>query len=122
MSNEAEDRPGSNHESDEPKPILAGYYRAWRDNCGKPREDLISLGDVPADLDLVSIITNGEVDNDFWLALPSYIEKLHAQGTQGSEPCFWTASIGIPTRIAAKSTLSPGLAKETADRIAVQTR
>jgi len=82
MSNEAEGRPDGNRESDEPGPILAGYYRAWHDNCGKPRGDSISLGDVPADLDLVSIITNGEVDDDFWVALPAYIEKLHSQGTK----------------------------------------
>lgn len=82
MSNEAEGRPESNRESDEPGPILAGYYRAWRDNCGRRKGDSVSLGDVPADLDLVSIITNGEVDDDFWAALPFYIEKLHAQGTK----------------------------------------
>ena len=82
MSNEAEGMPDGNHESDEPGPVLAGYYRAWHDNCGKPKRGSISLGDVPADLDLVSIITNGEVDDDFWVALPAYIEKLHAQGTK----------------------------------------
>lgn len=73
-------------------PIMAGYFRTWRDSAHDPSTNPISMIDLPEGMDIAIVFPwDTPPESPFWGALKtSYVPALHAKGikvviTQGIE-------------------------------------
>ncbi|MCI1902297.1 MAG: hypothetical protein LKI93_06180 [Bifidobacteriaceae bacterium] len=76
---------------DETREIYMAYFRAWRDCSNTAMQNVASLEEIPAFIDLVGILANDDVEATFWQGLSRQIEVLHGKGIKVARTIFLPA-------------------------------